>query len=791
MYQMTYDGQDNPEEQNSPMGATSGADYSDSENPHSPTSAKGDDTGGDQSRWNYTYDDQNNLTVAKARATGDASEVEYRYCWTGVGQIHRIDPVTATGTTASNSTDPDREVKANGSVKSNAARCDADSGQGNDSLFTYNSRHEQTGVNKPAGGDQTMTYDALSRLKSVTDGRGVTIEYRYDGYDRVVEADYSGNGASQTVQWSYDLAGNKTELRDGNDNDGTESPDNVFEYDELNRLTREEGQGPSSGTDYSYDPAGNVTSIEVDGEPEATTYTYNPVNLVATVDDQRPGSSNKLIAFGYDKKDKRRSTYFALANGETLAQKTKWDDDGQPTCMYSYRGPAGTINEQGVDPGYNSCPNATDNRLITFYQYQYNDLINGASKRTSSKHAMLELDGHVTLYEYDDLMRLESADTDTALSGGNDLRRFAYTYDRHSNLVRENSAGTTPGLETGNLWAAHNGGDEICAAMRTTGTTDPGLSCDSTTSGQTSYNHDAAGNMLTASGGSAATLGGFTGSYNLPGQTASIDPPGAAGAQDQEYDGVMQDRRTLSGPTQMSYGFSGDVASRATDSGGGDHDELFVRDPGGTLLAMIDYTGGSVGEARFYLTDDQDSIMATVTDAGTTNAVTRYLYEPYGQTIRSWVDPNAGTGSSKYTEDGTASAPSNDYNPFGYVSGYTEPDSELIKFGTRYYAPQLALWSQHDPEDGDLENPLGLPPAQYVRRNPVNFEDPTGRECKYMGDCEDLGGSNETVDACLKGGVSAATGTAVWSWWTGGAVAFTSTGAFVATTIGCGVYAVL
>ena len=44
------------------MGATSGAEYSDSENPHSPTTAKGDDTGGQQARWEYGYDDQNNLT---------------------------------------------------------------------------------------------------------------------------------------------------------------------------------------------------------------------------------------------------------------------------------------------------------------------------------------------------------------------------------------------------------------------------------------------------------------------------------------------------------------------------------------------------------------------------------------------------------------------------------------------------------------------------------------------------------------------------------------------------------
>ncbi len=496
------------------------------------------------------------------------------------------------------------------------------------------------------------------------------------------------------------------------------------------------------------------------------------MNLVKTVDDQRPGSSNNLISFSYDKLDKRTATYFAMANGDVLSQKTQWDNDGQPTCIYSYRSPDSDPAPDGA-----TCPEAGDDTLITYYGYWYK---NQAGTRTSSKHGMLELNGHYTTYAYDDLMRLRSAKTNTAISGGSKLRDFVYDYDRHSNLTQENTTGSTPGLETGNLWAAHNPGDEICAALRNAdGAGDPGLSCGSTTSGQTSYTHDATGNMLTASGGTAATLGGFAGSYNQPSQTVSIDPPGSAGAESQAYDGVMQDRRTTSGDTDMAYGYSGSLNSQDTDTSGSEHRELFVRDPGGTLLAMIDYTGGSVGQTRFYLTDDQDSTMATVPASGTTTAV-RYLYEPYGQTIRTWEDTGAGTSTTQYTEDGTASAPNNDYNPFGYVSGYTEPESGLIKFGTRYYTPRLALWSQHDP-----------PPAQYVRRNPVNFEDPTGRECKYMGDCEDLGGSNETVDECLKQGTAAVAGTVVWTWWTGGAVALASSGAFVATTVGCGIYQIL
>ena len=145
--------------------------------------------------------------------------MEYRYCWTTVGQIHRVDPVTQTGTAAS-STDPDRQVKSSGTVKTDAARCDGDAAQGNDTLFTYNSRHEQTGIDKPAGGDRTMGYDALSRLATVVDGRGIKIAYTYDGYDRVVKTEYfptaSSTTPSKTIEWTYDQAGNKTRLDDDN-----------------------------------------------------------------------------------------------------------------------------------------------------------------------------------------------------------------------------------------------------------------------------------------------------------------------------------------------------------------------------------------------------------------------------------------------------------------------------------------------------------------------------------------------------------------------------------------------
>ncbi len=130
-------------------------------------------------------------------------------------------------------------------------------------------------------------------------------------------------------------------------------------------------------------------------------------------------------------------------------------------------------------------------------------------------------------------------------------------------------------------------------------------------------------------------------------------------------------------------------------------------------------------EARYYLTDDQNSVIATTDHDG--DDVIRYLYEPYGQTIRSWTDPDAGTSSNDGAQNATLTTPTVDHNPYRYVSGYTDPDTGLIKFGTRYYTPNLATWTQPDPKNGKMAQPLTMNAYLYAADNPVNKSDPSGR----------------------------------------------------------------
>ncbi len=702
----------NPTKGTSPEGATSRASYDDTAHPHSATATKGDDSGGNDVNWNYTYDDDNRVITAKSATGAGQPGVEYRYCWTGNGQISRIDPVTATGT-AANSTNPQK-----------GGACNGDTAQGNDTLFTYNTAGELTAVDKPAGGDLSYTYDNLSRIKTVTDARGVTTSYTYDGLDHVKTATYTKSGATtQSVTWTYDKAGNLTAISDLN---GA----NTFGYDELNRKTSESPQAPSGATTYAYDTAGNVKTITVAGQTingspaEPTRYTYDKVNNVATIDDPRPGA--QLTTFDYTENDKRKKTVFpGTATGNDVIQEARYNKDGNPSCIYSYRQANAPANSA------DTCPSENFTGLLTFYRYGYTNPANSAV--TDTKYVVTEKSGRTTTYDYDPIKRLTSATTRVDGTDTSTLqRKFDYAYDRHSNLTKQDVTGTTPGLDAGTRWQTFNTGDEICATK--TAAADPGLTCASSGTGIDQYTHDADGNLTAITG--AGQMSGTSLGYNLPGQTTSIQAPGASTADTMAYDGVMQDRRTQAGNTTMAYGYSGLTAQ--TTGGTTPHSETFVRDPAGRLIAMIDTTTGAT---RYYLTDDQQTVVATTNTTG--GDVVRYLYEPYGNQIRSWTDPTAGSSTNDGAENSVLTAPTIDNNPWRYASGYRDKATGILKFGTRYYMPEDGTWTQSDPKNGHGNDPTSLNGYAYTAGNPINRTDASGRAWyDYLGiagDAIDIG----------------------------------------------------
>ena len=88
--------------------------------------------------------------------------------------------------------------------------------------------------------------------------------------------------------------------------------------------------------------------------------------------------------------------------------------------------------------------------------------------------------------------------------------------------------------------------------------------------------------------------------------------------------------------------------------------------------------------------------------------LTTYAYDSYGNLLSS-------TGSVT--------------NPWRFAGGYFDSSTGLYKYGTRYYNPGFGRWSQQDPVRGHLDDPTSLNQYVYAGDDPVNFTDPSGRDC--------------------------------------------------------------
>jgi RHS repeat-associated protein len=102
----------------------------------------------------------------------------------------------------------------------------------------------------------------------------------------------------------------------------------------------------------------------------------------------------------------------------------------------------------------------------------------------------------------------------------------------------------------------------------------------------------------------------------------------------------------------------------------------------------------------------------------------KYVTDHLGS-VRALVNTSTGTLAQSITYDEFGNQLSNtnpDFQPFGYVGGITDYDTDLIRFGARDYDPSIGRWTSKEP--------LGFGGALnwyvYVGNDPVNKVDPSG-----------------------------------------------------------------
>ncbi|HET8842207.1 MAG TPA: RHS repeat-associated core domain-containing protein, partial [Ktedonobacteraceae bacterium] len=281
-------------------------------------------------------------------------------------------------------------------------------------------------------------------------------------------------------------------------------------------------------------------------------------------------------------------------------------------------------------------------------------------------------------YTYDG----DLVDTVTDLSNN----KTSYDYDA-LNRLREvttfNSSGTQTGQTVYNLDGAGNR-----LSLKVNGTV------------QTSYTYNAANELTTTSqGGTTSTYtydsdgnltsgAGLVYTYNAANQTTSI------GANTYTYTGSDQTQRVGVNGTTFTYSSLG---LSATGSGGSG--TYYTRDNKGKLISERTATG-----TYYYLLDHIGSVVGLTDSSGSLKNT--YSYDAFGKSL----------GKSESVA-----------NPWQFASGYLDSSTNLYKFGTRYYSPQLGRWTQQDPAGGKLTDPNSLNPYVYAADDPVNRVDMDGR----------------------------------------------------------------
>ena len=327
----------------------------------------------------------------------------------------------------------------------------------NVTTYTYTSK-QPTGMTPVTGsslGARAYTYDTMGRLKTATNGRGITVTYSYNLNDQVTGVSHAGGGGL-SVTYGYDTAGRNSSRVDPS---GT----TTYTYDQLGRLLTRKNTAGGGTITYTYDKASRLASSTspVGGTVE---YEYDAAGVPSAVEYPTTTGTGKL-RFTVDNQGRRTGAYL-----QADAALTTWE--GRTLTTYDA---SGRVSRVTADTGP-----STANVVDTTYCYAAGTTPAGGCTTTAANDRDKlvwkkdNLTGKTTSYTYDTAGRL----TNAAVSAGGS---FTYGFDTRSNRTSGTVNGATQTL-------TFNAANQI------------------TTTG---YTYDAAGN-LTADPSSGSTAIGYT-----------------------------------------------------------------------------------------------------------------------------------------------------------------------------------------------------------------------------------------------------------------------------------------
>ncbi len=542
-------------------------------------------------------------------------------------------------------------------------------------LYSYDSLGELVSTTPPqpdhsraTPANVTATYDGQSRIISITSSDGDVTGFHYDALDRLIKIDVPGFGPAEFV---YDEDGNQLSNTDYNASHVAQNYDN-YTYDPLNRLATKQNWTAGTAT-LTWD--GNSRLSSYDDPGGTVSYGYDAAGGLTSLTE--PGGS----CAGFSLNPAARvppttgsgCTLFRLDKSGGRLETVHPGDVADQTYAYDTSGR--TVQVTGYTVGDGSGATKTfDNS----YSYSSTGVPGGADtahiiRRTDN------LTGNYLAYSYSAETRLATAITKT--SGGTTTASWTYCYDSNANLTL--ATATIGASCPGAAGYTYDGANEILTSP----------------AGTDAY--DADGNETQADSTATGTNQSRTTGYTRGDQVHSFNV-GGAGALIQLHFGIDNTERytsDISSTDNQAFLTSplGISATTRSHSGTPQNPKYYTRDPAGNLIGM------RLGSTHYYYqTDNQQSVLRLLDATGAVKNT--YTYDPYG------------------AQTATASV----VQPFGYASGYLDDPSGLIKFGTRYYDPTQARFTQPDPQahPGDVNQ---TSPYPYASDDPTNHTDPTGQ----------------------------------------------------------------
>jgi RHS repeat-associated protein len=628
-------------------------------------------------------------------------------------------------------------------------------------------------------------YDAAHYLRTITDGAGNQIRYKYDlkgnrtqdytynpGSTLVRQIDIaydlrnhvsSINAAGSLTQQVYDAVGNLTTEVDPKNNPAT-----THGYDALNRLTQtldalsgntatnydvndriSQVTAPNNAsTQYSIDDLGNRLQ-ETSSDRGNISYSYDAAGNVLTQTDARGVS----VSYAYDALNRLTSVDYP-----GTAEDVTYTYDTGPNCTAGIGRLCQVVDASGTTQyGYDAFGNITQQRktelgvtYTTGYSYSAGNRVTAISypdqrQATYTRDAVGRISG-VTATVNGSSQTIVSSRTYRAdgllltQSYGNGLNE-SRTYDLQGRLTNQ-TLGTADtrvyGFDAnGNVTSAQNvaqtGSYSYDALDR--------LVQDSITSTPTStvnFGYDANGNRTSDGNGTYIYLSASNRLTQYHGQAITLDAAGNTindGTYTYAYNNAGELQSVSQGATLGSYVYN--HLRQRTRKTTGPTTTVYHYDLRGNLILETDASGTS--QTAYVWVDNQP--LAQITKSGGTDTLS-YLHADHEGTPR--LATNA-TKAVVWRYEGRAFG---DTAPTGsvtvnlrYPGMYADAETGLYYWYSRYYDPKTGRGISADQMSvaahvrrwranlGTLNQPpLELNPYVYVANNPLRWIDPNGLE---------------------------------------------------------------